>query len=81
MVSALFPIGVSVMHALVLSGTNIFFSKFADHGEKERKRHDLTLEKFQRAGDKWIEDRIKQPHFTNKGCVKRMKQKHTSTQF
>ena len=31
------------MHALALSGTNFFFSKFADHGEKERKRHNLKL--------------------------------------
>ena len=40
MASILFAIDGAVMNALAFSGT--------DHGEKERKRHDLALEKFQR---------------------------------
>ena len=30
-----------------------------DHGEKERKRHDLALEKLQRARTEWNKDRMK----------------------
>ena len=37
-----------------------------DDGAKERKRHDLTEEKLQRARDKWNEDRMKQLDFMNK---------------
>ena len=37
------------MNALAFIGTNFFFSKLMDHGEKERKRHDLALEKVQTA--------------------------------
>ena len=37
-----------------------------DHGEEERKRHDLALEKLQRARDKWNEDRMKRLDFINK---------------
>ena len=33
---------------------------------KERKKHDLALEKLQRARDKWNEDRMKQLDFINK---------------
>ena len=36
-----------------------------DHGEKERKSHDLTLEKLRRIRDKWNKDRIKFIHFIN----------------
>lgn len=52
------------MNALTFSSTNFFFSKPMDHGEKERKRHDLALERFQTARDKWSEDRI--PDFIKK---------------
>ena len=37
-----------------------------DHGEKEHKRHDLALEKLQRARDEWNEHRMKQLDFMNK---------------
>ena len=35
------------MNALAFSGTNFLFSKVTDNGEKERKKHDLALEKIQ----------------------------------
>ena len=35
-------------------------------GEKERKRHDVEEEQFQRARDKWNENRIKRLDFINK---------------
>lgn len=42
----------AVTNTLALSGTNFFFSKLTDHGEKERKRHGLTIEKLQRDRDR-----------------------------
>ena len=59
MASLLFTIGGAVVNALAFSGTNVVFSQLADHGEEERKRHDLALEKLQRARDKWNEDMMK----------------------
>ena len=49
-----------------LAALIVFYSKPTDHDEKERKRHDLPLEKFQRARDKWNEDRMKRLDFINK---------------
>ena len=43
----LFMIGGAVVNALAFTSTN--FSRLTDHGAKERKRHDLEEEKFQRA--------------------------------
>ena len=54
------------MNALAFSDTNFVFSRLTDHGEKERKRHDLALEKLQRARDEWNKDRIKRLYFINK---------------
>ena len=49
MASVLFIIGDAVVNSVAFSGTNFVFSSLTDHGAKERKRHDLALEKFQRA--------------------------------
>ena len=46
MTSLLFTIGGAVMNALAVSGTNFVFSRLTDHGAKERKRHDLAIEKL-----------------------------------
>ena len=56
----------SVFSATAFGGANLAFSMLTDHGAKERKRHDLALEKLQRARDKWNEDRMKQLDFINK---------------
>ena len=37
------------VNVLAFSGTSIAFSRLADHGAEERKRHDLALKKVQRA--------------------------------
>ena len=66
MASLLFTIGGAVVNALAFSGTNFLFSRFTDHGEKECKRHDLALEKLQRARDEWNKDRMKRLDFINK---------------
>ena len=49
--SLLFRIGGAVVNALAFSATNFLFSWLMDHDEKERKSHDLALEKLQRARD------------------------------
>ena len=66
MATLLFTIGGAVVNALAFSGTNFVFSQLTDHGEEERKRHDLALEKLQKARDKWNEDKMKRLNFINK---------------
>ena len=61
------------MNALAFIGTNFFFSKLMDHSEKERKRHDLALEKVQRACDKWNEDIMKLQDSINKRLPEKKK--------
>ena len=66
MASLLFTIAGVVVSVLAFSGTNFVFSRLTDHGEEERKRHDLALEKLQRARDEWKRDRMKSFDFINK---------------
>ena len=66
MASLLFTVGGAVVNALAFSGNNFFFSRLTDHGAEERKRHDLALEKLQRARDEWNRDRMKRLDFMNK---------------
>ena len=66
MASLLFTIGGAVVNALAFSGTNFVFSRLTDHGEEERKRHDLALEKLQRATDEWNKDQMKRLDFINR---------------
>ena len=72
MASLLFTVGGAVVNALAFSGTNFVFSRLTDHGEEERKRHDLALEKLQRARDEWNKDQMKRLDFINK----RLREKH-----
>ena len=60
MASLLFTVGGVVVNGSAFSGTNFVFSRLTDHGEEERKRHDLALEKLQRARNEWNRDRMKQ---------------------
>ena len=70
----------AAFNTTAFSGTKFLFSKLTDHSEKERKRHNLALEKLQRARKKWNEDRMKRLDFINKRLrEKKMKQEHTST--
>ena len=75
MATLLFPISGAVVNALAFSGTNFVFSELTDHGEEERKKHNLALEKLQRARDKWNEDRLKRLDFINKRLQKANKAK------
>ena len=77
MASLLFTIGGAVVNALALGGTNFVFNRFTDHGAEERKRHDLALEKLQRARDEWNEDRMKRLDFINK----RHREKNEATAY
>ena len=66
MTSLLFTTGGAVVNALAFNGTNFVFSRLTDHGAEERKRHDLALEKLQRARDEWNRDRMKRLDLINK---------------
>ena len=55
-----------MVNALAFSGTNFVFSRFKDHGEEERRLHDLALEKLHRVRNKWNEDQMKWLDFMNK---------------
>ena len=66
MASLLFTVGGAVVNALAFNGTNSVFSRLTDHGEEERKRHDLAIENLQRARDSWNEDRMKRLDFINR---------------
>ena len=79
MASLLFTIGGAVVNALAFSGTNFVFSKLTDHGEEERKRHDLAEEQLQKAKDKWNEDGIKRLDFINQRPREKMRQGHILT--
>ena len=79
MASLLFTIGGALVNALAFSGTNFVFSTLINHGEEERKRHELALKRLQRARDEWNKDRMKRLDFINKRLRKKMKQGHTST--
>ena len=66
MASLLFTVGGAVVNALAFSGTNFVFSRLRNHGEEEQKRHDLALERLQRARDEWNKDQMKGLDFINK---------------
>ena len=66
MATAAVMIGGAVINALAFSGSNYLFSKLSDHGEAERKRHDLAMENFQKARDRWNKERLKRLDFINK---------------
>ena len=55
-----------MVNALAFSDTNFFFNRLTDQGEEEGKRHDLALERLQRAMYKCNKDRMKRLDFINK---------------
>ena len=60
-----------MVNALAFKGTNFVFIRFMDHGEEVRKRHDLALEKLQRARDEWNKGQMKRLDFINKRLHKK----------
>ena len=73
MASLLFTIGGVVVNSLAFSGTNFVFSSLTDHGEEERKRHNLAPEKLQRARNEWNKDRTKQLDLINKRLLEQIR--------
>ena len=71
MASVLFTIGGAVVNALAFSGTNFVFSRLTNHGAEERRRHNLALEKLQRARDEWNRDGMKRLDVINKKLLER----------
>ena len=71
MASLLFTVSCAVVNVLAFSGTNFVFSRLRDHGAEERKRHDLVLEKLQRARGEWNEDRMKRLDYQQKTTWKK----------
>ena len=74
MVSLLAMGASAAVNALAFLGTN---SKFSDHGEAKRKRHDLALKDLQRDRDKWNQDRLKRLDFINKRLKSKRRQETT----
>ena len=66
MASLLFTVSGAMVNELAFSGANFVFSRLTDHGEEERKRHDLALKKLERARNEWNKDRKKRLDFINK---------------
>ena len=77
MASLLFTIAGAVVNALAFSSTDFVFSKLTDHGAEEHKRHDLALEKLQRARDEWNRNRMKRLDFMNK----RLREKNEARRY
>ena len=71
MASILFTVGGAVVNALAFSGNNFVFSRVTGHFAEERKRHDLALEKLQRARDEWNRDRMKRLDLIKKRLLER----------
>ena len=59
------------------SAANFLLSRLVDDGEEIRKKHDLALEKLQKARDQWNKDRMKRLGFINK----RLRQKNEARAY
>ena len=75
MASVLYTTGGARVNALAFSGSNFVFFRLTDHGAEERKRHDLALEKLQRARDEWNRDRMKHLDLINEKLRERTEER------
>ena len=48
---------------------NFLLSRLADHGEEERKRHDLVLRRFQRERDEWNKRKAQKAKMKEEYCL------------
>ena len=78
--AAVMMIGGAVVNAFAFSGSNYLFSQFGGSGDiaRERKRHDLAMEKFQRAQAEWSNKRNERIDILNE---KIMKEQHAVKEF
>ena len=58
--------GGALINALAFSGTNAAFSLLGDHGGTERKRHDIAVEKLNKAREDWSRERQQRLDLINK---------------
>ena len=58
--------GGALINALAFSGTNAAFSLLGDHGGTERKRHDIAIERLNKAREDWSRDRQERLDLINK---------------
>ena len=74
MASVGFLIGGAVINALAFSGSNFLFSSLSKESiNKERKRHDKTIEDWQRAQREWAKKRKERLDYINNEIMKERK--------
>ena len=70
MASLLFTLLSSLLgagiNATAFAGASLGFSMLRDDGGKERKKHDLAVEKLQKTKDEWNKNQMKRLDFINK---------------
>ena len=67
MASVAMLIGGALANALAFTGSSHLFSRLSkDSIDKERKRHDLVIEQFQKAQLEWAQKRQERIDFINK---------------
>ena len=60
-------IGEALLNALAFKGSSYLFHRLsADNIDAERKRHDLAIEKLQKAQIEWVRKRQERIDFINK---------------
>ena len=69
--------GGALINALAFSGTNAAFSLLGDHGGTERKRHDLAMERLNKAREDWNRDRQERLDLINKTLSDQRHADHT----
>ena len=63
-------VGGAIVNALAFTGSNFLFSSLSKQQiDKERKRHDLALEKLARAKEDWEQQRVKYLDYLNKRMI------------
>ena len=67
MVSIVMLIGGAIANALAFTGSSYLFHRLsADNIDAERKRHDLAIERLQKAQIEWAHKRQERIYFINK---------------
>ena len=65
MVSIAMMIGGAVVNALAFTGSIFLFSRLKSNTEKERKGHDLALERLTNTRDEWNKKRLEYLDYLN----------------
>ena len=70
--------GGALVNALAFSGTNFIFGQLGDHGKTEMKRHNLAVEKLNKAREEYSQERQQRLDYLNKTINQR---KHAERTF